>query len=80
ELEEMPHSDQCCGSAGSYNVTQNHLSMKILDAKMNDIASTTAELVVTANVGCMLQLRAGMERSGRSVPVKHVIEVLDACF
>lgn len=80
ELEEMPHSDQCCGSAGSYNVTQNHLSMKILDAKMNDIASTSAELVVTANVGCMLQLRAGMERSGRSVPVKHVIEVLDACF
>ena len=80
ELEEMPHADQCCGSAGSYNVTQNDLSMKILDEKMNDIASTSAELVVTANVGCMLQLRAGMERSGRSVPVKHVIEVLDACF
>ncbi|HKT23018.1 MAG TPA: heterodisulfide reductase-related iron-sulfur binding cluster [Terriglobales bacterium] len=80
ELEEMPHADQCCGSAGSYNVTQNDLSMKILDAKMNDIASTSAELVVTANVGCMLQLRAGMERSGRSLSVKHVIEVLDACF
>ena len=80
ELEEMPHADQCCGSAGSYNVTQNDLSMKILDAKMNDIASTSAELVITANVGCMLQLRAGMERSGRNVPVKHVIEVVDSCF
>jgi glycolate oxidase iron-sulfur subunit len=80
ELEEMPHADQCCGSAGSYNVTQNDLSMKILDAKMSDIACTSAELVVTANVGCMLQLRAGMERAGRSVPVKHVIEVLDECY
>jgi len=54
--------------------------MKILDAKMNDIASTSAELIVTANVGCMLQLRAGMKRIGRAMPVKHVVEVLDACY
>jgi glycolate dehydrogenase iron-sulfur subunit len=80
EVEEMPHPDQCCGSAGSYNVTQNELSMKILDEKMKDIACTSAELVITANVGCLLQLRAGMEREGRSIPVKHVIEVLDECF
>ena len=80
ELEELPHPDQCCGSAGSYNVTQNELSMKILDEKMKDIASTSAQLVVTANVGCMLQLRAGMERTGRNTPVKHVIEVLDSCY
>lgn len=80
ELAEMPHSDQCCGSAGSYNITQNELSMKILDAKMKDVSSTSAELVVTANVGCMLQLRAGMDRAGLKLPVKHVIEVLDECY
>lgn len=80
QLEEMPHPDQCCGSAGSYNVTQNNLSMKILDEKMKDIGCTAAEMVVTANVGCMLQLRAGMERTGRVIPVKHVIEVLEACY
>jgi glycolate oxidase iron-sulfur subunit len=79
-LEEMPHTDQCCGSAGSYNVTENELSMKILDAKMADIACTSADLVVTANVGCMLQLRAGMQRTGMNRPVKHVIEVLDECY
>jgi glycolate oxidase iron-sulfur subunit len=79
-LEEMPHTDQCCGSAGSYNVTENELSMKILDAKMADIACTSAALVVTANVGCMLQLRAGMQRTGIQRTVKHVIEVLDECY
>ena len=79
-LEEMPHPDQCCGSAGSYNVTQNELSMKILDEKMKDIGCTSAELLVTANVGCMLQLRAGMQRMGQHIPVKHVIEVLDSCY
>jgi Fe-S oxidoreductase len=47
---------------------------------MKDIACTSAELVITANVGCMLQLRAGMQRAARSVPVKHVIEVLDECY
>jgi glycolate oxidase iron-sulfur subunit len=80
EIEEMPNPDQCCGSAGSYNVTQNELSMKILDEKMKDIGRTSAEVVITANVGCMLQLRAGMARSGREIPVKHVIEVLDSCY
>ena len=80
ELEEMPHPDQCCGSAGSYNISQNDLSMKILDEKMTDIAATSAELVITGNVGCMLQLRAGMKRAGRDLPVKHVIEVLDSCY
>ena len=75
-LEEMPNADQCCGSAGSYNVTQNELSMRILDEKMKDISRTSAELVVTGNVGCMLQLRAGMTRSGRAIPVKHVIRGL----
>jgi len=80
QLEEMPHPDQCCGSAGSYNVTQNELSMKILGEKIKDIACTSADLVVTANVGCMLQLQAGMKRAARNIPVKHLIEVLDSCY
>ena len=80
QLEEMPNPDQCCGSAGSYNVTQNELSMRILDEKMKDIGRTSADLVITANVGCMLQLRAGMARTGCTVPVKHVVEVLDSCY
>ena len=80
QLEDMPHPDQCCGSAGSYNVSQNDLSMKILDEKMKDIFCTSADLVATANVGCMLQLRAGMERTGRNIPVKHVVEILDSCY
>jgi glycolate oxidase iron-sulfur subunit len=54
--------------------------MKILDEKMKDIGSTSGEMVITGNVGCMLQLRAGMARSGRAIPVKHVVEVLDSCY
>jgi glycolate oxidase iron-sulfur subunit len=79
---EMPHSDQCCGSAGSYNVTQNRLSLQILDAKMQDVVAVANDIqeIVTANTGCMLQLRTGVERAGLKLPVRHVIEVLDECY
>jgi glycolate oxidase iron-sulfur subunit len=80
DLVEMPRADFCCGSAGTYNVTQNALSMQILAAKMDDVASTRAEILATANVGCMLQLRAGIRQRGLNMQVKHVIEVLDEAY
>jgi glycolate oxidase iron-sulfur subunit len=81
ELVEMPHSDHCCGSAGIYNVVQNELSMKILEQKMNDVASVSPEIIATANVGCMLQLRAGVrQRTGIKAEVKHIIELLDEAY
>jgi glycolate oxidase iron-sulfur subunit len=80
QLVELPHSDQCCGSAGVYNVAQNELSMKILEAKMDDVSSVTSDMIATANVGCMIQLRAGIEQRGLKLPVKHVVELLDEAY
>lgn len=77
---EMPHADSCCGSAGVYNVLENQLSMKILDSKMNDVASTRAAVLATANVGCMLQLRAGVAQRGLNMQVKHVVELIDEAY
>ena len=80
EVVELPHPDQCCGSAGAYNVVQNELSMKVLAAKMDDIQSVTADLIATANVGCMLQVRYGAAQRGVSMPVRHVVELLDDAY
>jgi glycolate oxidase iron-sulfur subunit len=80
ELVEMQNSDLCCGSAGVYNVVQNSLSMKILDAKMNDVSSVDADIIATANVGCMLQLRAGVAQRGLNQRVAHVVELLDEAY
>lgn len=84
ELIEMPLADYCCGSAGVYNVTQTEASLAILEDKMRHAASTSAQAIVTANPGCILQLRAGLElyrgaQAGKPVPheVLHVIELLD---
>lgn len=79
-LVESPRPDTCCGSAGIYNVAQNELSMKILDEKMGFISSVAPEIIATANVGCMLQFRAGIERAGIKARVAHVIELLDEAY
>ena len=79
-LVESPRPDSCCGSAGVYNVVQNEISMKILDEKMGFIASVSPEVIATANVGCMLQYQAGIERVGMKARVAHVIELLDEVY
>ncbi len=80
ELVEMAHPDWCCGSAGTYNVTQHELSMEILDQRMDEIADTHAEIIATANAGCMLQLRAGVQARGLKARVAHVVELLDEAY
>ena len=79
-LKEMPMSDLCCGSAGIYNVLHTDMALALLAKKMGSINSTRAERIVTANPGCMLQLRAGVERHGHGQRVSHVVEVLDEAY
>jgi hypothetical protein len=55
---ELPYSEICCGSAGVYNVSQTGTSLELLAEKMRHAQSTGAQTVVTANPGCLLQLRA----------------------
>jgi len=80
QFRELPLSEICCGSAGIYNVEHTDLSMDLLRKKMQMIETTGAGTVVTANPGCMLQLRAGAERFGRGQRVLHVVELLDEAY
>ncbi|HEX3119390.1 MAG TPA: (Fe-S)-binding protein, partial [Candidatus Acidoferrum sp.] len=77
ELAELPHADICCGSAGVYNVTQTKASLELLDDKMKNIATVKPDVIVTANPGCLLQLRAGVQRVKGKQEVMHVVELLD---
>ena len=74
---ELPRSEICCGSAGIYNVTQTEASLDLLADKMHHAAATGAETIVTANPGCLLQLRAGARLLGTNQEVLHVVELLD---
>jgi glycolate oxidase iron-sulfur subunit len=78
--KEMRLADVCCGSGGVYNVVQNEMAMAVLERKMEDVNRTGADVVATANPGCMLQLRAGAAIDGRGQRVAHVVEILDEAY
>jgi glycolate oxidase iron-sulfur subunit len=81
ELVELKEAEICCGSAGVYNVAHNAMAERLLANKMQRLDETGAELILTANPGCLLQLKAGVQRSNRrDRRVLHVIELLDEAY
>ena len=80
EFREMRGADICCGSAGIYNIVENQMSMQILATKMEQVNATGAEIVATANPGCLLQLEAGVRLHGTGQKVTHVVELLDRAY
>jgi len=80
ELLEMAHPDRCCGSAGIYNITQPQMSMQLLRGKLEEVAATGAQIIATANPGCMLQLEVGLRMSRLPGRVVHVVELLDEAY
>ena len=80
KLLEMENSSMCCGGAGVYSAVQPLLSRRILSRKLDAIAITGADEVVTANPGCMLQLEQGLSAAGQSTEVRHVVDLLDEAY
>jgi glycolate oxidase iron-sulfur subunit len=78
ELLEIPEAAICCGSAGIYNLVQPEAATELGDRKASHIAALEADIVVSANPGCLLQLQSALARTGRKLPVRHFIELLDA--
>ncbi|MCZ0755658.1 (Fe-S)-binding protein [Anoxybacillus sp. J5B_2022] len=78
EFREMKDADRCCGSAGIYNIVEPEMSMQILDYKMTQAKQTKATTIVTANPGCLLQMKLGIEREGLAGQVRavHIVEFL----
>ncbi len=80
ELLPVPQADQCCGSAGIYNVVHFDLSMKILDEKMSTLIPQSPTVIATGNPGCLIQLAYGAKRHGLDCEVMHPIQILDKSY
>ncbi|OGP54820.1 MAG: hypothetical protein A2Y65_12110 [Deltaproteobacteria bacterium RBG_13_52_11] len=76
EFVEMREPDRCCGMGGSFNVQYYDLSKQIAGHKMNAIADTGADIVVTACPGCMIQLIDNTIQNKMPQRVMHVMELL----
>ena len=73
-------SDQCCGSAGIFNLVEPDTSSRVLDAKLTRIDASGADLVVSSNPGCLMQLGAGLLAGGHRARAVHLVDLLDASY
>lgn len=80
EFVELPEATWCCGSAGIYNIARFDDSMSFLERKMNNLASTEADIVLTANPGCHLQLEYGIRNRGLATEVMHPVSLLGRAY
>jgi glycolate oxidase iron-sulfur subunit len=81
ELVEVPEAELCCGSAGIYNLVAPEAAAELGARKAANVRSASPDLVVTANPGCLLQIRkhlGGSTGSGTDLPLMHPVQLLDA--
>jgi glycolate oxidase iron-sulfur subunit len=79
-LLDIPESEHCCGSAGTYNIEQPEIAAALGRRKANNILRTGAAAVATGNIGCMTQIALHLRQLDRPLPVLHTMEVLDRAY
>lgn len=82
ELKLLPlnESEICCGAAGSYNITQPEMAQRLGDRKIRNILDTGAQMVLTGNVGCILQIGRHLRKQHPNIQVAHPIDALWASY
>jgi glycolate oxidase iron-sulfur subunit len=80
EFVELPEADWCCGSAGSQLITHYETSVKVMERKIDNLASTGASIIASGCPGCQMQLNTAVQRGGLEVKVVHPITLLDQAY
>jgi glycolate oxidase iron-sulfur subunit len=80
EFKELSESNICCGAGGTYMFSQQEMSGKVLIRKIENIQTTQAEIVATANPGCFMQLEKGISDAGLSIKVKYITDILKESY
>jgi glycolate oxidase iron-sulfur subunit len=75
-LVRLAESDVCCGSAGTYNLTQPAMARRLRDRKLRNIRQSGATIIAAANPGCLLQIRAGAILDEAAFEIVHPIDLL----
>jgi len=75
-FKELDAADACCGSAGTYNISKPEMSDRILQRKLDTVRASGAQVLVTSNPGCLLQLKKGLADQLPGVRLMHLTELL----
>lgn len=79
DLEMVPlgHLENCCGFGGTFSVKSPEISEMMVTEKMNDIVATNAEVLISADLGCLMNIGGKLNREGKTIKVMHIAEVLN---
>jgi glycolate oxidase iron-sulfur subunit len=80
QLVDLPETELCCGAAGTYNLTEPEMAGRLSERKLKNILSTGAQVVVTGNVGCLMQIAREARQQGQRLKVVHPIDLLDLSY
>jgi glycolate oxidase iron-sulfur subunit len=80
QVTDLPESDWCCGSAGTYNLTEPEMAQRLLNRKVDNIKTTEAETVVMGNPGCLMQIRSGLQQQGLPIKAVHTVDLLAEAY
>ena len=75
-LTEMTDSNMCCGFGGTFSFDHPDVSSRLLDRKLSRAGDTQAEIIVTDNPGCIMQMRGGLKARGSDLEVLHLAELM----
>ena len=78
ELTDIPEAEVCCGSAGTYNLLEPGTANQLGERKARNILSMHPDMIATANPGCLLQIKASLNRLGTPIPSLHPVQLVDA--
>src|SRR4051794_28439978 len=76
----LAESDMCCGAAGPYTLNQPAMAGQLGGRKVREIIATGGQELITADVGCALQIVRHLDAADREIPVRHVVEVLAEAY
>lgn len=79
-LKDLPETDVCCGAAGTYNLTEPEMAGRLSRRKLDNIRRTAAQIVITANAGCLLQIGRESRQQHHRVWVAHPMDLLDLSY
>ena len=76
DYRELEMADSCCGSGGTYNIVKPEMSDRILQRKLDTVRASGADVLVTSNPGCLLQLKKGLADQLPDTRLMHLTELL----
>ncbi|WP_416149228.1 (Fe-S)-binding protein [Salipaludibacillus sp. HK11] len=75
---ELPNKEQCCGFGGTFSVKMLPISEQMVNEKVQHIQETEAEVLIGADLGCLMNIGGRIERQGKPIKVMHIAEVLNS--